>query len=110
MQLNTPKVFQYNYTYMMHQITLLVPGRYRRVHPSSCTSDVGSAWSLWSWSLPHGHPIFREIHHGSQWPPLGDSTEQHFKILNLIIEFIKDISIPKVYIEAYFTLCILPLQ
>ena len=95
---------------MMHQINLLGPGRYRRGNTSSCPSDVVSAWPLWSWSPPYGHLRIREVRHEAQWTPMFNGTGQQFKLVNLILNFIKYTSKPKVYIEAYFTLCILPLQ
>ena len=94
----------------MHHIPLVGPGRYRRGHTPSCTAAVGSACPQWGWSPSHGCPIICELHHRSQWPPLGDGTGQHFKLVNLILRFNKYISKPEVYIEAYFKLFILPLQ
>ena len=76
----------------MHKILLVGIGIYLRGHPSSCPSAVGSAWPRWSWSPYHGRPIIRELHHGAQWPPLGDGKGQHFKLVNLILKFIKYIS------------------
>ena len=94
----------------MHKIPLVGLKIYHRVHPSSCTSAVGSYFSLWSWSQYHVRPIIREVHNEYQWLPPGDGIGQHFKLVDLIIKFIKDISKQKVYFEAYFKLCILPLQ